>query len=116
MAKRPMKSSKTRKVVKTTKAKGTSVKAHTNVKTAKVVSAPEPVVAGSKEASPKSSDEKRLLRNRALREWRHKNADRVKSYMAEWRKRNAMKATEAAGPQAGAKKTAPKNAKKEGTA
>jgi hypothetical protein len=38
-----------------------------------------------------TDDEKRLARNAALREWRKKNADRVKAYMTEWREKRKGK-------------------------
>lgn len=41
--------------------------------------------------SSPTDNEKRLARNAALREWRKKNANRVKAYMTEWRaKRKGM--------------------------
>jgi hypothetical protein len=37
-----------------------------------------------KKSSSLTDDQKRLARNAALREWRKKNADRVKAYMRDW--------------------------------
>ena len=48
--------------------------------------------------APLSDDQKRLARNAALREWRKKNADRVKAYMAEWRAKRKGKQPEQATP------------------
>lgn len=39
----------------------------------------------STKVGTQTDEEKRLARNAALREWRRKNADHMKAYMAEWR-------------------------------
>jgi hypothetical protein len=39
----------------------------------------------TQETASLTDDQKRLARNAALREWRKKNAARVKAYMTEWR-------------------------------
>jgi hypothetical protein len=58
-------------------------------------SAKKTVAQTAKRSTPKTAaathDEKRLARNAALREWRRKNADRVKSYMTAWRAKRAGK-------------------------
>lgn len=48
-------------------------------------SAQKPAKKSSSKTSAVTEEEKRLTRNAALREWRKKNKDRVKSYMTEWR-------------------------------
>ncbi len=67
----------------------------------------------TQKTSSLSAEEKRLARNAALREWRKKNADRVKAYMAEWRAKREGKRP--ADPIAATSRTAPKPASKKST-
>jgi hypothetical protein len=77
----------------------------------------------TQKASSLTDEQKRLARNAALREWRKKNAARVKAYMTQWReKRKGEHPAVAASPgsnapaRAAAKKKSTSKAKKVGKA
>jgi len=73
----------------------TDLPTHTAVKE---ITSPGPKRKAEKISAPaitRTDEEKRLARNAALREWRKKNADRTKAYMAEWRAKRKGKQPEA---------------------
>ena len=59
----------------------------------------EPAKAGlASSGEPLTPEQRREAKNAALREWRRKNADRHKAYMAAWRERRKAQGTATPAP------------------